>query len=68
MTIDDLKRALVEVRDICTNSGCVNCPFHKNIGYSNLIVCPLTETKYGADISFPSEWFIDDWKEVGKDA
>ena len=28
MTIDDLKRALVEVMELCNREICINCPFH----------------------------------------
>lgn len=52
MTIDDLKRALVEVRDMCLNrTFCDGCPFEDE--RSNF--CPIQNR--------PDEWGIDDFKE-----
>lgn len=57
-TIDDLKRALVEVRDICAASwvDCVKCPLFNQ----NAFECPIQNR-------FPSNWEVDHWKEDGKD-
>lgn len=61
-TISDLKRALVEVREICGSTlDCLDCPFKK--GKEK---CPLT---FKLPIGWsPIHWDIDDWKEDGKDA
>lgn len=57
MTIEELKRALVEIRDICKqHQYCIGCPFKRG----------------GRDCFFdrragraflPDEWQFDDWKE-----
>lgn len=58
MTIDELKRALVEVRDICKNNAfCQTCPLNKKFG--SVIVCRFHEEK----VWYPYEWDVDDWKE-----
>lgn len=52
MTIDELKRALVEVRDICRSQTiCGGCPFDDETSNS----CPI--------MFRPDEWDVDDWKE-----
>lgn len=54
MTIDDLKRALVEVRDYCRHRGetveyqCSDCPFNGDW-------CRINDT--------PEFWAVDAWKE-----
>ena len=53
MTIDELKRALVEVQKHCQNFpavSCNGCPFADEDGYCNLT-------------TNPDYWDIDDWKE-----
>lgn len=58
MTIDELKRALVEVRDICAASwvDCVErCPLFNHKAFE----CPIQNR-------FPSNWEVDDWKEASK--
>lgn len=69
MTIDELKRALVEVRDICEDiNKCIDCPFHKINEYTHLPYCPLCAPGTDFDLHYPYEWDTDDWKENGKDA
>ena len=52
MTIDDLKRALVEVREICRQRAqCGGCQFDNEKSNS----CPIMDR--------PDKWDIDDWKE-----
>lgn len=54
MTIAELKRALVGVRDFCRNRGetiryqCSDCPFNGSW-------CRINDT--------PEFWAVDDWKE-----
>ena len=62
MTIDELKRALVEVSDLCGNLKCSSCPLAKRDD-ANVPYCPMHETEDGVDIHLPSEWDVDDWKE-----
>ena len=51
MDVADLKRALVEVSDICKKlTGCNGCPFDTGKWF-----CPIHE--------LPNRWDIDDWKE-----
>ena len=49
-----LKRALVEVRDMCAASwgDCVKCPLLNQ----NAFECPIRNR-------FPSDWAVDHWKE-----
>ena len=54
MTIDELKRALVEVKRICTQEHCYSCPFKISTNKCGLRLLPI-------------EWDIDDWMEDGKD-
>lgn len=60
MTIDELKRALVEVRDMCARTGWCNksigCPFW----------CERTEG-CSLDHMYPENWDVDDWKEDAQD-
>lgn len=58
MTIEELKRALVEVKEICQTHKCSKCPLYKTNG----IYCPLIEGEDGV-LDCPGEWDIDDWKE-----
>lgn len=58
MTIDDLKRALVEVQNLCvTHFGkqdtCDGCPCRIVRG----------DSWYGCRLKSPDSWDIDDWKE-----
>lgn len=56
MTIDEIKRALVEVRDICKHrTQCGGCPFDNEKSNS----CPIMDR--------PDEWDIDDWKDDEED-
>ena len=67
MTIEELKRALVEVKELCKKGKCVTCPFHKTEEYSSIPYCPLYEDEYGEVVQFPIMWDIDDWKEDSND-
>lgn len=62
MTIDDLKRALVEVREICASNECIICPFHKKDD-ANVPYCPMQEDADGLELYQPVYWEIDDWEE-----
>ena len=55
MTIDELKRALMEVREICdAHPYCSQkCPFYMQLSDC----CPMKFKNY------PENWDIDDWKE-----
>ena len=62
MTIDELKRALVEVRKICTDSDCCNCPFSsKDTTNTGVVMCRLSDDE--CEMFTPLCWRIDDWKE-----
>lgn len=61
-TIPDLKRALVEVKKICDNNRCVNCPFHKT-DEANIPYCPMHEDDDGISIHQPAFWVIGDYEE-----
>ena len=51
-TIDDLKRAMVEVKKICQQrTQCDGCPFDRPCAST----CPMNY--------LPCDWMIDDWKE-----
>ena len=51
MTIEELKRALVEVSEICKKlTGCDGCPFDTGKWY-----CPMQR--------LPKDWHVDDLKE-----
>ena len=56
MTIDELKRALVEVSNMCARTSWCNssmpCPFW----------CEKTES-CSLDHMYPEDWDVDDWKE-----
>lgn len=57
MTISDLKRALVEVRQICRTGKCCSCPFSQKA--NGAVCCRLADE----DESWvPYAWQIDDWK------
>lgn len=59
MTIDELKRALVEVRKICRNNlSCWNCGFRK--GYDS---CPLARIDNAGNPFMPEDWEFDGWEE-----
>ena len=42
MTIDELKKALVEVSELCAHTKCVACPLHYE-GISGIPECPLSD-------------------------
>lgn len=65
MTIEELKRALVEVRDICRSKlTCYDCPFSDRKRRKDVYYCPIKfVSKEANDIYFPEEWDVDDWKE-----
>lgn len=57
MTIDELKRALVEVQNHCANyllPECCGCPFADPDGF-----CMMT--------GLPEYWEVDEWKEDEQD-
>ena len=63
MTIDELKRALVEVKKICReHESCSNCEFslclNSKFGVYSCKLAPSFD-----DACIPDEWEIDDWKE-----
>jgi hypothetical protein len=67
MTIDELKRALVEVQAICEKTEeCIDCQLHTEefIGYrgKRFGCCPL-QVQVDYEPGFPENWAIDDWKE-----
>lgn len=51
MSIDDIKRALIEVKNFCEHNQCYKCPFSR-VGRD---VCRLSRN--------PLNWAIDDWGE-----
>ena len=63
MSIEDLKRALVEVKRLCAEREyCYDCPFGKD--YSDRHICCLSPQLYTPT---PENWPIDDWKEDSDD-
>jgi hypothetical protein len=51
MSIEDIKRAMVEVKNICDHHECYECPFRKdNSGKCRLNLYPL-------------HWETDDWED-----
>lgn len=65
MTIDELKRALVEVRDICAERReCYGCPFE--IDLPDRHICRLSPKLYTGIL--PEYWELDDWKEDSNEA
>ena len=63
LTISDLKRALVEVRELCARVKCTDCPL-KKCDDASVEYCPLVENEHGFRFEYPVEWDIDDWKEA----
>ena len=51
MSIEDIKRAMVEVKKICDKHRCYECPF-SNPDYD---ICRLNRP--------PLNWAIDDWED-----
>lgn len=59
MTIDDLKRALVEVRNMCrTKISCYDCDLRK--GYDT---CQLGRVDNAGNPFMPEDWEFDGWEE-----
>lgn len=59
-TIDELKRALVEVRDFCAaRNACDGCPFGEEDAHRHL--CYLSPFLYGTMI--PANWEVDSFRE-----
>ena len=65
MTLDELKRALVEVRDICrSHLSCVGCPFGDGTRIKDYFHCPIKHVDKETNNRFyPEEWSVDCWKE-----
>lgn len=60
MRINVLKRALMEVQNICNNRvGCEDCPFTKDHGETCFFDVHHNEEL----VTFPFEWSFEDWKE-----
>ena len=61
MTIEELKRVLVEVKEICLGSErCCDCPFRYDTD-DGRVMCRLSDDE---NVMFtPLCWDIDDWKE-----
>ena len=63
LTISDLKRALVEVKELCVRTECNACPLHKTEKGTIILYCPLYMNMDYEVVMFPFMWDIDDWKE-----
>ena len=50
MSVDDIKKALVELKEFCGNHRCYDCPFRRVDS-----VCRLNRD--------PLNWAIDDWED-----
>ena len=63
MTIAELKRALLEVKEICKDSDTCNvCPFaSKDTTHTGVVMCRLSDDEY--EMFTPLCWEVDDWKE-----
>ena len=60
MTIEKLKRALVEVKRMCAErTFCDDCPFGED--YTDRHICKLSPKLYSSML--PCKWDVDDWKE-----
>jgi len=56
MTIEEIKKALREVRSICTESSyCTNCPLSVDGS------CPMRD-ELGETVEFPEYWALD-WND-----
>ena len=64
MNIDDLKRALVEVRELCGNTRCITCALHKTQEETGIPYCPLFGNEDDGVANFPTDWDIDDWGDT----
>lgn len=63
MTIDELKKALVEVSELCEKTKCVDCPLHyKEI--SGVPECPLSDE---ALMMTPAYWAKSKLMEEGSE-
>ena len=62
MKIDDLKRALVFVRDLCAEHQCESCPLHK-MDEVGVPYCPMHEDDDGITIHQPAFWVVGDWED-----
>lgn len=58
-----VKKALLQVKDMCRNTKCIKCPLHKTEEDTHVPYCPLYEDEYGITVGHPVEWDIDDWRE-----
>lgn len=65
MRLDELKRALVEVRDFCAaRDACDGCPFGEEDAHRHL--CYLSPFLYNTMI--PANWEVDSLRECEEDA
>ena len=65
MTIAELKRALVKVREICAERDyCCGCPFEMDL--TDMHICKLSP-RMNSD-TVPEIWDVDDWKEDAQHA
>lgn len=60
MTIDELKRALVEVSKICLYSSCCDCPFRDDTD-DGRVLCRLSDDEN--EMFVPLCWSVGDWEE-----
>ena len=63
MTIEELKKALVEVHNICKSheEDCADCPFGADT--SNAHICYLSPSLY--DDTIPEKWAVSGWAFEG---
>ena len=63
MDIKNLKKALLEVRELCQNTKfCLKCPLHK-MDEVGIPYCPMHEDDDGISIHQPAFWVVDDYEE-----
>lgn len=62
MTIEEIKRALVEVKELCIENHCEGCPLHKT-DETGIPYCPMHEDDDGISVSQPAFWVVGDWEE-----
>lgn len=60
-TLEEIKQALVEVRDFCRHNHCTTCPFSKKYEEYGVVDCRLA--KNCEEWELPYNWDVDDWKE-----
>lgn len=59
--LDKLKKAMVEIKEFCSKTECIKCPFAYGSDNGVIVYCPLNP--YDSRCAYPCNWDVDDWKE-----